>query len=389
MKKKIFIIFGVILILISAFQNKIFAYNPVIDGAREYMSDMLEDMQNNGEISQELYEDLQKQANTELTKAEITQQLKENLFFFAVGQYANIAEDVVADSLLSLSDIWDYIFWDNDTQSFGFDDGIGEFIKNGLDPLIYDTPTSSGPVVGNWYEVPHNYNDYFVNSSNVNVYTCIVAQGAYSYILTASYDYNAVFNVGSGQYNGKIYHQVTGHCNQTYNGSYVVGYYSKDATYNSSSPSSMGATAYATRGAALADLFGQNWEAPSGEPVLNGKGIIVNENPVFPSLSPIGALNPNYKIIVINNYNNGYPYPPNKGLDVNYYNYDYNYNVPFWGGQELETLEYPEEIEFPSIEFETIAIDENVDSALESLDGGWIVRFFLVAILLLVLGLIL
>lgn len=387
MKKKIFIIFGVILILISAFQNKIFAYNPVIDGAREYMSDMFEDMQNNGEISQELYEDLQKQANTELTKAEMTQQLKENLFFFAVGQYANIAEDVVADSLLGLSDIWDYIFWDNDSQSFGFDEDAGDYIKNGLQSIIYDEGSIEGPVVGNWYSVPwsfvgggYSWSVSDVSSNSAPVYVCLVDSGWNYGLYIASF-----VNGQSAVLSGSLTATIT--TSNRYQGSVSVGFWQSYGMSGAYRPSNI--TMYSSLDAALADLFGQEWDPPTADPTLNGKGIIVNENPVFSSLSPLGALSPNYKNIVINNYNNGYPYPPNRGLNVNYYDYDYNYDVPFWGGQELETLEYPQEIEFPSIEFETIAIDENVDSAIESLDGGWIVKFFLVAILLLILGLIL
>lgn len=382
MKKKIFIIFGAILILISAFQNKIFAYNPVIDGAREYMSDMFEDSLNNGEISLECYEELKKQAGEELSKAEMTDKLKENLFFFAVGQYANISEDVAAQTLLNLSDIWKYIFWDKDTQSFGFDDGVGEYIKNGLDTLIYDEPST---VVkrGNWYKVTSSGIPIIIPaySSSILTYTCngdgwvCVASGK-TYI--ASFNSPASFTI--------VQWNSVDTTNLTYHGSVSSGYYkqmgSPASLINGETP-----VAYSSYQLALADLFGEEWSEPSDEPILNGKGIIVNENPVFPSLSPIGALNPNYKTIVINNYNNGYPYPPNRGLDVNYYDYDYNYNVPFWEGYELETIAYPEELDFPSVEFETVEVDSNIDSAIEGL-SGWIIEFLLFSILLLVLGLI-
>lgn len=387
MKKKIFIIFGVILILISAFQNKIYAYNPVIDGAREHMSDMLEDMQNNGEISQELYEVLQKQANTELTKAEMTDKLKENLFFFAVGQYANISQDLVADAMLSLADIWDYIFWDNDSQSFGFDEVVGDYIKNGLNSVIYETPSQT---VGNWVSVPCKTSTISTNGityyedfeSDGVAYATIVRHDSVYQILLASFINGTVVSryevyVGHGRYFQADYTLTS-----RYQGSESVGFYGGYAT---GEPFTMVGSSgyYYSQETALADLFGWNG---SSDPYLDG-AIIVNDNPVFPSLSPLGALSPNYKNIVITNYNNGNPYPPNRGLNVNYYDYDYNYDVPFWAGQELESLEFSQEIDFPSIEFETVEVDSNIDTAIESL-SGWIIDFLLIAILLLVLGLI-
>lgn len=241
--------------------------------------------------------------------------LLENVLMYYVGQYCNLsgtAATAVYDACMDVTDaantLWDLLTLDLESGDIirnphYSDSDLSGVIHGVVDPFIYDEPVVSGPVVGNWYEVPHNYNGYFVNSSNVNVYTCIVAQGSYSYILTASYDYNASFTVGSGQYNGTIYHQVAGSCNQTYNGSYVVGYYTS-TTYSASTPSSMGATAYATRNAALADLFGQDWTRPSDDPVLNGEGYIINDNPIFVPLSGYSALNYPYRTKIVENHTN-------------------------------------------------------------------------------------
>ena len=248
------------------------------------------------------------------SEATATDDLLENVLMYFVGQYCNLsgtAAQQVYETCTDIADtaaqVWDFISLDLETGDFiatpHKEGDLSNVIHGVVDPLIYDEPVVSGPVVGNWYEVPHNYNGYFVNSSNPNVYTCIVAQGSYSYILTASYDYNASFTVGMGQYNGTIYHQSGGSCNQTYNGSYVVGYYSS-TYYNSSTPSSMGATAYATRNAALADLFGQDWTPPSSDPVLNGDGYIINENPTYLPLSGYSALNYPYRTKIVDNHTN-------------------------------------------------------------------------------------
>lgn len=363
--------------MISAFQNKIFAYNHVTDGAREYLSDMFDDALNNGEISEELYNELQKQADSELTKQEMTDELKENLFFFAVGQYANISQDLVADSLLALSDIWDHIFWDNDKQEFGFDEGTGDFIKNGLESIIYNPAIET---IGYWVPLPVTVN--FLSRTRLIRHSDNFTGQAYITPVTNGY---VVAYKGELIPGYTYWVQWTGDftCGSFYNGSVDSGYYNYISGGTMTSSAFIGS--YSTYSEALADFFGHEI---TDEPVLHD-AIIVNENPTFPSLSPLGALSPNYKNIVINNYNNGEPYPPNMGLDINYYDYDYNYEVPFWGGHELETLPSSPELEFPSLEFTDIEVDENVDSALEMLEGSWLIEFLLIAILLLIVGLIL
>lgn len=383
MKKKVFIILCCVCLLFTFILNPFISYSISIDDdyGREYISDMLEDGLNNGEISQDCYDDLKKQIDDNLTKAEMTDKLKENLFFFAVGQYANIAEDVVADALVQLADIWDYVFWDSNNQCFGFDDGIGEFIKSGLSDVIYTEPSDT---IGLWHPIP--YGPCYVTSvpawSTIANYFSVVNENVQPYISFYPNGYAIAYQGAFVSGNIARLDGVGGYsykdCNVFYSGSVSSGYYRGISGWNFGNE-----TQYGSLEAALVDFFGTEI---TDEPVLHD-AIIVNENPVFPSLSPIGALQPNYKTIVTNNYNNTSSSPPNSGLDINYYDYDYNYEVPFWESQELETIEYPEEMEFPSVEFETVSVDNTMDTALEGLTG-WIIEFLSIAILLLVLGLI-
>lgn len=262
-------------------------------------------------------------------------------------------------------------------------------LKSGVDEEIYSSSSSAGEkVVGEWYSLPAYYfggnregvREYSSNSAPC--YACCVRSGSTTYTVMASFVSGQtceIFTPNTFTTYGLV---------STYQGSQSLGYYTY-RTYPNANITLGGLNSSATQyvssiGDALSDLFGTSGNF--SDSTLNGQGIIVNENPVINPVSLTSALGYPFKQTVINNYNNNTPIPwrPN---NYNYVDYNYNYEVPFWEGQELETINYPEEIDFPSVEFETVAIDEDLDMSIEGL-SGWIIEFLLIAILLLVLGLI-
>lgn len=309
--------------------------------------------------------------------------LTANLLAYSVGNYADVASGVfdnLVDTFSLGSEIWDFMTFNVQQMAFDFVPDFANLMRSGVDDEIYITP--SGGAIGNWRPLPV-YDIYFSpwpstanQFVNVNGSSCYIACAPNCYILAYKGVNISGYNVRRDGVGGYEYFR----CNESYQGSLDSGYYV--ASYGMGVTS--GLTPYSDVSTALADFFGNDVTV---EPVLTD-AIIVNENPVINPVTLTSVLGYPYKETIINNYNNNTPIPwrPN---NYNYVDYNYNYEVPFWGGQELETLEYPSEIEFPSVEFETIEVDQSVDNALENLNGSWIVEFFLVAILLLILGLIL
>lgn len=317
--------------------------------------------------------------------------LTENLLAYSVGNYADVASGVfdnLADTFSLGSDIWDFMTFNVQQMTFDYLPDFVQMLKSGVDDEIYITPSQT---VGNWVSVPCNTSRLTVNGtsyweefvSDGVAYATIVKLGTTYQILLASFINGTRVQRYENYLPSGRYLMATYTLSSKYEGTESVGFYGGYAT---GEPFTMVGSSgyYSSQETALAELFGWNG---SSEPYLDG-GIIVNDNPIINPVSLTSALGYPYKETIINNYNNGTPIPwqPN---NYNYVDYNYSYDIPFWGGQELETLDYPEEIEFPTIEFETISIDENLDLAIESLDGSWLVKFFLVAIFLLILGLIL
>lgn len=331
-----------------------------------------------------LYVDSKTNSHYDLPSFSNIADLTEPLLSYAVGNYADVASGVLSnlEDYFSLgSDIWDYLTFNVQYMAFDYAPDFVELLKSGVDSEIYDEESSGGErVVGNWYSLPKTVNssNYLIQYSGLDVYVCYVSGRGITLAcrgLSDAYYQRFYNNSGMDPQNLAWYTR--------YNGSAYSGYYAGLGL----TPNPMW-DYYSDLNAALYDMFGQEWEPPSGESILNGNGIIVNDNPVINPVTLTSALGYPFKQTVINNYNNNTPIPwrPN---NYNYVDYNYDYEVPFWEGQQLETLEYPVEIEFPTIEFETIEVDQSVDTALEGLNGSWIVEFFLVAILLLILGLIL
>ena len=308
--------------------------------------------------------------------------LTENLLAYSVGNYADVASGVfdnLADTFSLGSDIWDFMTFNVQRMAFDYAPDFVEIMKSGVDSEIYDEESSGGSlVVGSWYSLPMTVNsgNRLEQYSGLDVYVCYVSgQGLYLACRGLGDAYYQRF------YNGQGYQPYNLAWSTRYDGSAYSGYY----TALGLTPSPMW-DYYSDVNAALYDMFGQEWVPPSGEPVLNGNGIVVNSNPFINPVTLTSALGYPFKQTVINNYNNNTPIPwrPN---NYTYVDYNYNYEVPFWEGAGLETIAYPDEIEFPSVEFETVSVDSNIDTAIEGL-SGWIIEFLLIAILLLVLGLI-
>lgn len=315
--------------------------------------------------------------------------LTENLLAYSVGNYADVASGVfdnLADTFSLGSDIWDFMTFNVQQMAFDYAPDFVEMMKSGVDDEIYIFPT--GGTVGNWVSLPVGI---AVSGSSSVAAICENSSGSDIYMCRVGNNYLIAFR-GSGVQSMKITDKPSNYVHyipfgqgsngSAYTGTKYSGYYYPNSGLYPIQPS---VTAYASNSVALSDFFGL--EIDHGEPTLE-YGIIVNDNPVINPVSLTSALGYPFKQTVINNYNNGTPIPwrPN---NYNYVDYNYNYDVPFWEGQELETLVYPQEMEFPSLEFETIEVDENVDTAIESLNGSWIVEFLLIAILLLIVGLIL
>lgn len=335
--------------------------------------------------------------------------LTANLLAYSVGNYADVASGVLSDleNTFSLgSDIWDFMTFTVQQMAFDYAPDFVELLKSGVDEEIY-TSHSSGPVVGGWYECPYATDTYFQSNylryldfvdynGSAPMYVCFYtgSQSGNHYVVFASFVSGQESRVNQyfSSNNGETWeYSYAGYSlNSTYHGTESLGYFCTVNLNFFNAPYNLFPfySDYGNQNDALADLFGWDGTIEGGESTLNGKGIIVNDNPVINPVTLTSALGYPFKQTVINNYNNNTPIPwrPN---NYNYVDYNYNYEVPFWEGQELETLEYPAEIEFPSVEFETIEVDQSVDNALENLNGSWIVEFFLVAILLLILGLIL
>lgn len=309
--------------------------------------------------------------------------LTENLLAYSVGNYADVASGVfsnLADTFSLGSDIWDFMTFNVQQMAFDYLPDFVSLMREGVDDEIYITP--SGGSIGNWQPLPvynvvlypwTSINNQFTNVEGNSCYITAIPNG---YCLAYKGTIVSGFNVRRDGAGGYQYYT----CNEFYQGSLDSGYFV--ATYGTAVVS--GLNGYSDVSTALVDFFGND---SSAVPVLTD-AIIVNENPVINPVSLTSALGYPFKETIINNYNNNTPIPWRSNI-YTYVDYNYNYEVPFWEGQQLETLEYPSEIEFPTIEFETIEVDQSVDTALEGLNGSWIVEFFLVAILLLILGLIL
>lgn len=318
--------------------------------------------------------------------------LTANLLAYSVGNYADVASGVLDnlnDTFSLGSDIWDFMTFNVQQMVFDYAPDFVDMLKSGVDEEIYSSSSSAGEkVVGEWYSLPAYYfggNREGVRESSSNsapCYACCVRSGSTTYTVMASFVSGQscdIFTPNISSTFGLV---------STYQGSESLGYY----TYRSYSNSNItigtmngSATQYVSPiGDALSDLFGTSGNF--NEPTLNGQGIIVNENPVINPVTLSSALGYPFAQTVINNYNNNTPIPwrPN---NYNYVDYNYTYDLPFWEGYELETIAYPEDIEFPSVDFETVEVDTNIDTAIEGL-SGWIIEFLLIAILLLVLGLI-
>lgn len=310
--------------------------------------------------------------------------LTANLLAYSVGNYADVASGVLSDleDTFSLgSDIWDFMTFNVQQMAFDYAPDFAEMMKSAVDDEIY---TLSG---GYWYSLPlrvkvsgtsEYYNFSIISGSG---YIGFYTENGYHKVVAVSNDSGFKVQCIGGD-NPSI------NCNIAYNGEKTSGFYRGSAVLarNYSFVDENGGSLYSftSLNDAIVDYFGEN---PSfGGEELNGQGIIVNENPVINPVTLSSALGYPFAQTVINNYNNNTPIPwrPN---NYNYVDYNYGYEVPFWEGYELETIAYPEEIEFPSVEFETVAVDTNIDTAIEGL-SGWIIEFLLIAILLLVLGLI-
>ena len=316
--------------------------------------------------------------------------LTENLLAYSIGNYADVASGVfdnLVDTFALGSEIWDFMTFNVQQMAFDYAPDFVNLLRLGVDDEIY-IPSSSP--IGYWYPLPvtvsisnqsASQRQYFVSDSSV--YMCCISKSGSGDWTRCDLAF-AIRGNDSATYSfyGGTYNVDTSYIGTVYSGFYSLRYgtYFHDIGI---APTTW--TVYSSLNDALADFFG---DASGGGDSILTDAIIVNENPQINPITLTSALGYPFKETIINNYNNNTPIPwlPN---NYTYVDYNYNYEVPFWEGQELETLYYPEEIEFPSIEFETVAIDENLDLAIESLDGSWIVKFFFVAILLLILGLIL
>lgn len=316
------------------------------------------------------------------TYSEATQMddLLENVLMYYVGQYCNVSGTVaqqVYDTCTDIADtasqVWDYISLDLESGDFiatpNHSGDLSDVIHGVVDPLIYDEGSQAGSIVEGtyWVTLPSNiYYGYIYNkvenmySTVSNTYFCLVRQSSNRVVLywsssnSGGYVYSGEFIPSSGilmnttySVNGNIYY-YGGWANE----------YRTDWRLGSSSGQPLGI--YSDVNTALAALWGSG--GPSSDPVLNGDGYIINENPTFAPLSGFSALNYPYRTKIVENHTNtsdpddpvGYP----QGVNTVEPNTKYT-DIPTWLVDP--TVDIPEEpdylqnvdVELPEIEPDT------------------------------------
>lgn len=312
------------------------------------------------------------------------QHFQESLIMSAVGGYVNVSSgtlsSIVAD-LLDSPDFWDLVTFDTDDNMFYFGEGSSEFIKTAVDSYIYDTPASSDFVTGLWREIPYQpqgWGSYYqfkpLSSNSSVVYITVTSNGHWIF---ASFVTGQGVNWAANSFNPNYY------CTNLYQGSVSAGYYGGMDWYVSSDIGNWDG-GYADINTALGDLFG-TWD--TGEPVLNGNGIIVNENFTPSPVNIPAALYYPYGTTINNNYINNidesYPMVVNRT-----YPYKKTYVDLHWDEPEpLPSYEFPD-WDIDDITFENIEIDENIDAEIETLNDSWLVGFLAVAGTFIIVGLI-
>ena len=271
--------------------------------------------------------------------------LLDSIACFAIGDYLQVGSNLIQELSGQITGdplFLEHFVFDYDSLCWVFDSDTDYFIKQSLEPFIYE---SSGGMIGNWIKLPYSFtlsNNETIQFEHVSGDPIFISQsGDYLLIATRSSSYASCRYKRSSNPNQWY---STG-CYSAYTGSVYSGFIGTIGL----TPASGVFTPYSTNLLAYNDFFGSTPETGDST-LIDGVSI---RNDIF-TVKPLS-----YPASVLVDYPNEITYPDYVSDNTRLtFEYTYNMEVPFWlKNQTSDPISYelPTDYDFSNIEFEYVA----------------------------------